>query len=50
MRYDGQGYDVTVALEPDWLDGGDFDADRAPPSTPRTARPMATPTRAARSG
>jgi N-methylhydantoinase A len=25
MRYDGQGYDVTVPLDPAWLSGGDFD-------------------------
>ncbi len=24
MRYDGQGYDVTVPLSADWLTGGDF--------------------------
>jgi N-methylhydantoinase A len=26
MRYEGQGYDVTVALETDWLRRGDIDA------------------------
>ncbi|MGH7102066.1 MAG: hydantoinase/oxoprolinase family protein [Acetobacteraceae bacterium] len=26
MRYDGQGYDVTVPLEPQWLDQGDHRA------------------------
>ncbi len=25
MRYDGQGYDVTVPLNAEWLTGGDFD-------------------------
>lgn len=25
MRYDGQGYDVTVPLKAAWLNGGDFD-------------------------
>jgi N-methylhydantoinase A len=29
MRYDGQGYDVTVPLDPVWLSGGDFDHIRA---------------------
>src|SRR5205085_515671 len=29
MRYDGQGYDVTVPLQADWLSGGDFDHIRA---------------------
>jgi N-methylhydantoinase A len=24
MRYDGQGYDVTVALDQGWLESGDF--------------------------
>jgi N-methylhydantoinase A len=29
MRYDGQGYDVTVALKPEWLDGRDYAPIRA---------------------
>ena len=29
MRYDGQGYDVTVPLDPAWLSSGDFDRLRA---------------------
>ena len=29
MRYDGQGYDVTVPLNAEWLSGGDFDCIRA---------------------
>jgi N-methylhydantoinase A len=29
MRYDGQGYDVTVPLRAEWLTGGDFDRLRA---------------------
>ena len=30
MRYDGQGYDVTVPLDPAWLSGGDLERLRAP--------------------
>jgi N-methylhydantoinase A len=29
MRYDGQGYDVSVPLQAEWLGGGDFDHIRA---------------------
>lgn len=29
MRYDGQGYDVTVPLDAEWLGGGDFERLRA---------------------
>jgi N-methylhydantoinase A len=29
MRYDGQGYDVTVPLKAEWLSGGDFGQIRA---------------------
>ena len=29
MRYDGQGYDVTVPLDAAWLSGGDFERIRS---------------------